>query len=159
VLQCASVCCSVLQCAAVCCSVLQCVTVCCSVLQCVAVCCMVLQGVAVCCSVLQCAAVCCSALQCVTVCGSVPVPPRPVTDESCLTAQSCHRHIYMCMWHDSATHCKTLQHTATKPSHATYTHVCVCVMPVVLLYHQGGMGWLQLVGFFKTIGLFCKRDL
>jgi len=66
--------------------------VCCSVLQCVAVCCSVLQCVAVCCSVLQYVAVCCSVLQCVAVHGNDDFGGSGLC---------------------TATHCNTLQLTAT----------------------------------------------
>jgi len=101
VLQCIAVCCSVLQCVAVCCRVLQYVVIKqpnARVLQCAVVQCVVLQFVAVCCSVLQCVAV--------TLCVVIK---QPIASAQTL------QHI--------ATHCKTLQQTATKHT-ATSSNKC-----------------------------------
>ena len=118
---------------AVCCSVLQCVAVCCSVLQCVscdlydmAYSCVCEQCVAVCCSVLQCVAVCCSVLQCVAVCCSVGVGVTSPA-QICNMIQSCVQHGYSNVY--TATHCNTLQHTATPHDTkmrrgATHIHMC-----------------------------------
>jgi len=120
------------------------VAVYCSVLQNITVCVTrVLQCITVCCSVLQCVTVYYSVLQCITVCYNVLQWVRVVT---CMT------HVKMSIWashcntphtgdtlqHTQATHCKTLQHTAThyiqvthcnthEPRNAThYTPVTHC---------------------------------
>jgi len=124
-----------LQRVAVRCIVLQCVAVCCSVLQCVAVCCIVLQCVAVCCSVLQCVAVCCTWFYLVHewVISRVWRSHVTHTNESCQTCEWVKSHVRMIRcghrsdWETyclatinrfrtlqyNATHCITLQHTAT----------------------------------------------
>ena len=98
-----------------------CVAVGCSALGCVAVRCSVLQCVAVCCSVLQCVAVCCSVLQCVSNCDSSswsldsPELKEPYTHKTLLqhTAIKMHHIATRCYTIYTATHCNTLQHTAT----------------------------------------------
>jgi len=105
-LQCVAVFRNVLQCVAVRCSALQRVAVCCSALQCVAVRCNALQYVAVCCSALQCVTVCCRVLQCFAVFCSI----------LCISCDSqlAHREISIRTAPAlSATHCNTLQRTAT----------------------------------------------
>jgi len=143
------VCCSVLQSIAMDCSELQCVAVCCSVLQCVAVCCSELQCVAVSCSVLQCAAeycnglqwvaVCCSELQCVAVSVGT-LFTRQIANyvaPHVMCVFTPHTHTHLTCWAswssicgvmraptDTATHCNTLQHTATHCNTPhTHTHL------------------------------------
>ena len=127
-----AVCCSVLQCVAVCCNVLQCVAVCCSVLQCVAVCFFctgtqmtirdTLQCVAICCSVcsvLCCVVVCCSVSQCVAFAQAHNWQYAALSGTQ-LTMRGlyvlCHFTGFARLsWSRClpATHCDTLQHTAT----------------------------------------------
>jgi len=74
--------------------------VCCSVLQCVAVCCWCVAGV------LQCVAVCCSVLQCVEESAS---EEKSITHSDTLNSKNPTDDTMSL----AATHCNTLQHTAT----------------------------------------------
>jgi len=139
VLQCVAVCCSVLLCVTVCCSVLQRVAACCSLPycqyvdrqsqqhppphQCVAACCSVLQCVAVCCSVLQRVAVCCIVLQhtllpirgsaVTTTPSSTSNPPILIGLRAIRKPPPCTQLINSHYTQHTATHCNTMQHTAT----------------------------------------------
>jgi len=139
VLKCFVVCCSAFYCVAGCCRVLLCVAVCCSMLQRVAACCSILlirssarqdikewstsSVLQICCSVLQCVAVCCryvaaccSVLQYIThsiKCATgyqrvVDIEYSPDTDPTRLVMRYPTGVSY-----NTATHCNTLQHTAT----------------------------------------------
>ena len=87
----------------------------------VAVCCSVLQCVAVCCSVLQCVAVCCSVLQCkllASLRGRFPPRVHPSTTpikykRTATDNLHCNAHTATHTLQHTATHCNTLQHTAT----------------------------------------------
>jgi len=108
----------------VCCSVmvlkLQCVAVCCSVLQCVVVCCSVLQ----CDTALWCSS--CSVELCVAVCCCVRLHRIQMCCNRCV--QQWHR-ASVCVKRDTpqhtATHCNTLQHTAT--SHCCNRYVGIMI--------------------------------
>ena len=77
-----------------------------------------------CCSVLQCVVVCCSVLQCVAVCCSVVLISRKNTCCSVLQCRApCPRYIRGHIEGDIATHCNTLQHTATHASELCCTRV------------------------------------
>jgi len=99
--------CSVLQCVAVCCSVAVMYTrgfvgaaVCCNVMQCVAVCC-------VCCSVLR-------VLQCVAVCCKSDVVCCRYEHGGMGWTDCTHSLVYIiATLQHTATHCHTLQYTAT----------------------------------------------
>jgi len=66
-----------------------------------------MQCVTLCCSVWLCVAVCCSELQCVAVCCSQEVHPSLPLHESSTPNHKLLRFLL------TATHCSTLQHTAT----------------------------------------------
>jgi len=93
----------------------QCVAVCCSVLQCVAVRRSVLQWDAVCCSETQCVAVRRSVLQWDAVCCSE-------------TPFGCH----LLRLQHTATHCNTLQHTATRLLCAASAWMCCMLQRVAV---------------------------
>jgi len=89
-------------------------------LQCVAVCCSVLQCVAVCCSVLQCVAVCCGVLQIhedmhayLYILPYVYIYERKDTEIVCVIRFVYIRATEHPLARITATHCNTLQHTAT----------------------------------------------
>jgi len=137
-----TVCCCVLHCVALCCSVLKCAAVnvelshllynaaqlqkakvdvnadgC--VLQCVEVCCRVLPCVTVCCSVMQCDAVCCSVLQRAAVCCHV-LQGLWIWSTWRTTQSQAKGGWHGLPWQHTATHCKTLQHTASHSEMSTW---------------------------------------
>jgi len=84
--------------------------------------------VAVCCSVLQCVAVCCSVLQCVA-----------VFIAHFTLGSNTYSGVFLTQ--DVATHCNTLQHTATHCSHCNtfirmHTYVGMCLTQYIVIHYN-----------------------